>query len=284
MALLWSIVRIGIAVYAGTCLLVLFRQSRYVYYPDKRVDIVPSQMDMEFEDVRLETSDGETLGAWFVPTASGAPDAATILFCHGNAGDIGDRVGSLRTFHDLGLNVLIFDYRGYGDSTGKPSEKGTYRDVKAAWDYLSEERKIAPGRIVVFGRSLGGSVASWLAPQVEAGALILESTFTSAPDMASQMFPFLPVRWLTRFRYDTLARMKDIKCPVLVAHSRRDQMIPFSHAKRIFEAANEPKKFVEFPGGHNDGGLDISPEYQKELKKFVDAQMGNGADRRLQGE
>jgi len=273
MEFLWSVARIGIAVYCGLCLLVLFRQSRYVYYPDKRVDTVPSQMGMAFEEVTLRSADGETLGAWYVPAASNATDDVTILFCHGNAGDIGDRVGSIRTFHDLGFNVMIFDYRGYGTSTGRPTEKGTYLDARAAWDHLVEDRGILPGRIAVFGRSLGGSVASCLAEQTAPGMLILESTFTSAPDMAARMFPFLPVRWLTRFRYDTVARMKNIKCPVMVAHSRQDEMIPFLHGRRIFEAANEPRKFVEFPGGHNDGGFDISPEYQRELLKFVEAEM-----------
>ena len=281
MELLFSIARIGIAVYVGCCLLVVFRQSRYVYYPDRRIDIVPSQLDMAFEDLTLETEDGEKVGAWFVPVASNAAEAVTILFCHGNAGDIGDRVGSVRTFHDLGFNILVFDYRGYGTSTGRPTEKGTYLDVRAAWDYLTVQRAIQPGRIAVFGRSLGGSVASWMAAQEEPAALIIESTFTSASDMAARMFPFLPVRWLTRFRYDTLARIKDIHCPVLVAHGRQDEMIPFSHGERIFAAANEPKAFVPINGGHNDGGLDVSPEYQKQLKAFVLDAAGKGGAHRL---
>jgi len=274
MELLWSVARIGIAVYVGSCLLVLFRQSRYVYYPDKNVDILPSQMGMAFEDVSLRTGDGETLGGWFVPAATSNASTATVLFCHGNAGDMGDRVGSIRTFHDLGFNVMIFDYRGYGTSSGKPTEKGTYLDAAAAWGYLVKERGTAPDRIVIFGRSLGGAVAARLAAQVKPGALILESTFTSARDMAAQMFPYLPVRWLARFRYDTLAAIKDVRCPVLVSHSRQDEMIPFSHGRRIFGAANEPKKFVECIGGHNDGGLDISPDYQKELKDFVSEALG----------
>ena len=187
--LLLSAFRIAGAVYLGLCLLLMLRQSRYVYHPDRTVSLTPDRIGLAYEALRLKTEDGETLAAWWIPAQRAAP---TLLFFHGNAGDIGDRLGSIRTFHDMGLNVLIFDYRGYGESTGKPSEPGTYADAMAAWTYLNAERGIPPSRIVVFGRSLGGAVASWLAARVDPGALILESTFTSAPAMAHGMFPFLP--------------------------------------------------------------------------------------------
>jgi fermentation-respiration switch protein FrsA (DUF1100 family) len=256
-------------VYVGLCLVVLFRQSAYVYYPEKGVALTPGYFDIAFEDLKLTTQDGETLGAWFVQASTNDGATRTILFCHGNAGNLGDRLDSIRTFRGMGYHVLAFDYRGYGDSTGKPTENGTYEDAMTAWRYLTETRGIDARRIVVFGRSLGGAVATWLATQVDPLALIVESSFTSAPDMAAKMFWYLPVRALCRFRYDNLARMSSLRCPVLVAHGREDKMIPFSHGQRLYEAAPEPKRFVEIQGGHNDGGLDANPHYQEILKGFI---------------
>lgn len=270
----WAVVRIVAVSYLGLAVLVFFTQSGYVYYPDRVVGLTPAYFGIPFDDVTIVTEDGERLAAWHVP-AKRTGDAlnATLLFCHGNAGNMGDRLDSIRTFHNLGLNVLIFDYRGYGDSTGKPSERGTYLDAAAAWRHLTGEMKIQPEKIVVFGRSLGGAVAAQLAADVAPGALCIESTFTSAPDMAVKMFPYLPIRWLCRFRYNTLQRVGQVKCPVLVAHSRDDDMIPFSHGRRIFEAAKEPKIFVEMTGPHNSGGMDADTKYQavfaEVLSKYV---------------
>jgi len=266
-----SILRVGGAVYIGLCLLIVFRQSRYVFYPDRDVGLTPDYFGMTYDEVCIQTQDGETLMGWFVPASppAGAPPPPTILFCHGNAGDIGDRVGSIKTFHDLGLNVFIFDYRGYGHSTGKPSEQGTYLDAQAAWNYLKGERGMPASSIVIAGRSLGGAVASWLAGQVHPGALYIESTVTSAPDMAAKMFPLFPTRLLCRFRYDTLANLRKVSSPVFVAHSRDDEMIPLKHGQRIHKRAREPKRFMELSGGHNDGGLDVNPACQKALIEFL---------------
>jgi fermentation-respiration switch protein FrsA (DUF1100 family) len=264
-----SVVKIAAVAYVGIFLLVFFSQSKYVYYPGKTVALTPASGQMNYEDVELKTPDGETLAGWYVPAPTNVLQAPVLLDCHGNAGDIGDRVESVRTFHNLGLNVLIFDYRGYGHSTGKPTEKGTYLDALTAWEYLAKEKGLATNQIIVFGRSLGGSVASWLAERVTPAALVIESSFTSAPDMAKKMFPYLPVRLLCRFKYDTLARVKKIHCPILIAHSRDDEMIPFEHGQRLFAAANEPKVFVEMQGEHNSGGLDVDPDYQRVLSAFI---------------
>jgi uncharacterized protein len=268
----WPAVRIAVCVYAGLCLLVLFRQDRYVYYPDRVIDLAPDALGMAFDDVILQTQDGVRITGWWVPARPATPErpAHTVLFCHGNAGDIGDRVGSIKTFHDLGLNVLIFDYRGYGHSTGKPTEEGTYLDAQAAWNYLKAERGIPPHTIVVFGRSLGGTVASWLAEQTDPGLLFLESTFTSAADIAAGMFPLLPARWLCRYGYNAVDRVRRVRCPVFITHGRQDTMIPFRHAQRILKAAHEPKQLVELDGGHNDGGLDATPGAQAAFRAFLD--------------
>jgi fermentation-respiration switch protein FrsA (DUF1100 family) len=267
MELAWSIIKIAGLAYAGFCLIIYFRQASYVYYPDKTVDSNPEDVNLAFETVNLKTADGETVAGWFVP--AGREKNGTVLFCHGNAGDIGDRLGSIITFHAMDLNVMIFDYQGYGRSSGKPTEKGTYHDVRAAWDYLTKEKGFSAESIIVFGRSLGGAVAIDVAEEVNPGMLVVESTFTSAPDMASRMFPFLPSRLVCRFKYDSIDKISNVKCPILIAHSSDDDMIPYAHGKRLFEAANDPRLFVDMTGPHNAGGLDMDKEYQKKLKDFL---------------
>jgi fermentation-respiration switch protein FrsA (DUF1100 family) len=270
--LVWSAIRIGVTVYAGLCLLVVFRQSKYLYFPDRIIDLTPDAVDLAFEDIVLVTQDGERITGWFVPAYPETPHkpVRTVLFCHGNAGDIGDRVSSVKTFHDLGLNVLLFDYRGYGHSTGRPTEEGTYLDAQAAWNYLKAERGFAPHTIIIFGRSLGGAVAVWLAEQVHPGMLFMESTFASAGDMAATMFPLLPARWLCRYDYNAVRCVRNVRCPVFIAHSPNDETIPFRHAQRIFKAAREPKALVELQGGHNEGGLDACPAAQTAFRAFLD--------------
>lgn len=268
MEMLVSALKIAALAYAGFCLFLFFRQSSYVYYPDKNVEATPDAIGLRFEDVRLKTQDGVTIDAWFVPAASNSAASRTILYLHGNAGNNGHRLDALLAFHDLGVNVMMPDYRGYGNSGGKPSEKGTYLDALAAWDFLTKERGVPTNRIVVLGRSLGGAVASWLALEVNPGGLVLESTFTSAPDMVSRIFPIAP-RWLCRFKYDSLARVPKLKCPVLIAHSPNDELIAYEHGRRLFAAACEPKTFVELTGDHNSGESGFEPQYRAALVKLL---------------
>ncbi len=265
-----------VALFSSMTIYVAMAQSKYVYHPNSSVDYTPDVANLEYENVMLKTEDGEKLHAWFVPCKRQSDRLnLTILFCHGNAGNIGDRIGSLVTFNRLGFDTLIFDYRGYGQSTGTPTEHGTYTDALAAWDYLVDEREILPDNIVVFGRSLGGAVASWIAAHSDPGALILESVFSSAPDMAHEMFPFLPVRLFCRFRYDNVAAVQRVKCPVLVAHGKADRTCPYPHGRRVFDAITTSKRFVEMQGGHNDGGLDSNPHYQLELVAFLNEYLTN---------
>ncbi len=265
-----SILAMGCLAYLGLTALVLFRQSRYVYYPGRRVDLTPQQIGLAYDDLTLVTADGERINAWFVPATGASSNTLTVLHCHGNAGDMGDRVGLADALHKAGVNVLLFDYRGFGRSTGEPTEQGTYADAMAVWEYLTRQRGLPPARILVHGQSLGGAVAGWLASQVRPAAVVLESTFTSAPDMARRMFPFLPVRWLCRFKYDTLSRMPQLTCPVLVSHSGADTMIPPAFAQKLFAAAREPKRFVTLNGGHNESGLDAEPAYLQAVLAFVE--------------
>jgi dipeptidyl aminopeptidase/acylaminoacyl peptidase len=170
--------------------------------------------------------------------------------------------------------VFIFDYRGYGKSEGRISEKGTYLDAEAAWRYLVDERQVDPSKIFIFGRSLGGAVGSWLAQEHTPRALIIESTFTSIPDIAAQLYPFLPIRRLARFRYSAIDYVQQVSCPVLIVHSRDDEMISFSHGRRLFEAANEPKELLEIRGTHNEGFITSGKFYQDGLKSFISEHAG----------
>ena len=265
MRMVWSILLIIIGLYLALLALMFFFQGRLLYLPLRAIGATPAERGLAYEEVRLETVDGVTLAGWFVPAA---PERGVVLFFHGNAGNISHRLDSLEVFHGLGLSTLIIDYRGYGQSQGRPSEQGTYLDAEAAWRYLVEERQVPPGRIFFFGRSLGGAVATYLARLQPPRALILESTFTSAPDIAAHHLPFLPVRPLVRFQYDTLARLPGIRCPVLVVHSPDDEVIPYSHGRRLFAAAPEPKEFLEIHGGHNEGFL-VSANYRAGLEVFI---------------
>ncbi len=255
--------------YLAMTAMVYFRQPHYVYVPDRSVDMTPLDLGIEFEDVRLDVGEGDKIAGWFVPAKENADTALTVLMLHGNGGDIADRLGYVTTLCANGFNTMIVDYRGYGESTGKPSERNTYEDAMAAWQYLTETKGIAASRTIVLGKSLGGAVASWLATEVDVGALVLESTFASAPAMAARMFPFLPVRWCCSFKYDSLSRMPSIRCPVLVTHSRTDEMIPYDHGRQLHDAANEPKRFVELSGGHNESGLDVDAGYLEALKALA---------------
>lgn len=256
--------------WCGIALYVYFSQSRLLYYPNlpsRTVDVTPAAIGLAFDNVPLTAADGTRLHAWFVPAT--AP-RGTLLFSHGNAGNIAHRLHSIRQFHSLGLNVLIYDYRGFGESEGKPTEPGTYLDVKAAWDYLLKERKIAPQEIIIFGRSLGAAVAAELASQNPSAGVILESAFTSVPDMAASLYPWLPVRLLSRYQYNNLEKITRITSPLLLVHSRGDEIVPYAHGERLFARANEPKQFLELRGGHNDGNHVSHDVYTETLQNFLE--------------
>jgi hypothetical protein len=250
-------------------------QSRMVFLanlPGRALTATPQDIGLAFENVTIGTGDGERLHGWYLPVEKGVKngvDPRVLLFFHGNAGNISHRLDSLAIFHRLGLDTLIIDYRGYGESTGSPSEAGTYRDAEAAWDYLVEERGIAPQRIIVFGRSLGGAVGAWLASHERPAGVIIESCFSSGVDMARRLYPFLPAGLITRLRYPVTDYVRDIRAPLLVVHSRDDEIIPFDMGQAIFEAAPEPKSFLELRGDHNMGFLLSREVYVAGLEAFL---------------
>lgn len=260
---------LALGAYAALVGFVFVSQHRLVYLPDavgSAASVTPADLGLDYEDAAFYAPDGSRLHGWFVPGGG----RRTLLFFHGNAGDISHRLESIRFFHELGLSVLIVDYRGYGQSEGRPSEHGTYEDAEAAWRYLTARRGIPAEDIVLFGRSLGGPIAAWLAARHRPAGLVIESAFTSVPDLGREIYWFLPVRWMSRFSYATRELVRDVRCPVLVAHSRDDEIVPFAHGRAIFEAANEPRELLELHGGHNEAYLRIEHgAYRDELQRFL---------------
>lgn len=255
--------------YAGAVAYMYLIQHRLVYLPDqpgREIPATPAALGLEYESVALTTSDGETLDGWLVPAPA---ERATVAFFHGNAGNIGHRLPVLKALHELGLSTLIVDYRGFGRSTGRPSEEGTERDAEAVWQHLTEDRGIASSQIILYGRSLGAAVAARLAVRHAPGALVLESPFTSLPALAATLYPWLPVRWISRYRYDTAEAGAQVSCPVLVIHSAQDQVVPIAHGRTVFEGIRAPKRFLELTGGHNAGYPEQPQVYLEGWEAFL---------------
>ncbi len=269
-----SIVVKAATAYAVVLLGLFVFQSWLVYFPNipsRAIGSSPDTIGLAYEPVEIITEDGIKLDAWYVPAQE---PRGVVLFFHGNAGNISHRLDSLRIFNKLKLDTLIFDYRGYGRSEGRVSEQGTYRDADAAWRYLTVERGIPAAEIVLFGRSLGAAIAAYVASRHRPGALILESGFVSVPELAAILYPWLPARQLARIGYPTGEYLKTASCPVLIVHSRDDEVIPFKQGRQLFELASEPKHFLELLGGHNDGFLVSGRRYLDGFENFLAASMG----------
>jgi len=251
----------------GIGLFLFFRwfERANVWIPSSTFYANPENLGMKYEEVFFKTSDDVRLHGWYIPADE---PIASMLFMHGNGGNISYRVESLRQFHSINLNIFIFDYRGYGKSGGWLSEKGTYRDAQAAYEWLKEKTPDQP--IILFGRSLGGAIATHLANNIDASALIVESCFTSIPDIGADLFPILPVQWLATIQYDAKNKIKNVDMPVLVVHSPEDTLIPYHHGREIYEAAPEPKEFMKIQGGHNEGYIMSEEEYLAGFQSFFD--------------
>lgn len=239
---------------------------KLLYVPSRELVADPFRLGLYFEEAVLVASDGPRLHGWWVP--HGSPGAPAVLLLHGNGGNISHRLERLRLLHAAGASVFLLDYRGYGRSEGKPSEEGTYLDAEAARRWLLERKDVPASRLVYHGESLGCGVAVELARRHPPAALILDSAFTSVPEMAKRIFS-LPLSWLVKFRYDNLAKLPSIRVPLLVLHSPQDDIVPYEMGRRLFEAAAEPKAFVDLRGGHNDAILKSGPAYVDALKMFL---------------
>ena len=227
-------------------------EHHQVYHPDRILIATGAELGRPFDELSLKTSDGIELHGWFYPANQDSPRAKwAALVCHGNAGNISHRLELCAELLRSGLNVLLFDYRGYGRSGGRASEEGTYLDAEAAYEWL-RQRGFAGANTIVFGESLGGGIATELAMRKQVGGLVLESSFSCIFDLAAEIFPWLPIRWLSTIKYDTCSKLPRVKVPLLVMHSRGDKMIGFHHAEKNYSLANEPKILCELTGGHNE--------------------------------
>ena len=252
----------------GLTLLVMLFEERLIYFPYRELDMTPDQLGLRCDDLSLTAEDGVRLHGWFFPYED---SKFTVLVFHGNAGNISHRLDRVLLMQSkIHTGVLLFDYRGYGKSEGRPDEQGTYRDGRAAYRYLTRDLGIQDDRVVLFGESLGAAVAVQLALERAGRALVLESAFTSLPDVGRVHYPFLPVAKLVRTRYDNLEKIPSIGMPILILHGQRDRTVPFEHGRRLYEAAKEPKRFFTIEGaGHNDTFIVGGDQYWKAWNEFL---------------
>jgi fermentation-respiration switch protein FrsA (DUF1100 family) len=240
-----------------------------VFHPDKILMATGAELKRPFEDVSFKSPDGISLHGWYFPANIPSPGSRGVfIYCHGNAGNVSHRLETCAALLESGLGVFIFDYRGFGKSAGKPTEEGTYRDTQAAYQWL-KNRGFSASRIIAFGESLGGAIATELAIREPIGGLILENTFSCISDIGSEIFPWLPVRWIASIKYQTCLKLPQLKVPVLIMHSRTDGLIGFHHAEKNFAAAREPKLLWEIKGDHNSPITDCVT-FLAGIAKFLD--------------
>ena len=247
--------------------MIFINQRDLVFVPTKKYINTPELYNLSYENYILTTEDGEKINSWFIPHPN---PRSTLLFLHGNGGYISTRLDSINIFHQLGLSVFIIDYRGYGDSSGLPSEEGTYIDAETAWLFLKNKMDIDANNIIIFGRSLGGAVAIWLAQKYKPSALIVESSFTSIIDMGRSNYPYLPIKLLAMIKYPSDERIASINVPKLFIHSMDDDIVPYKFGQKLFELSTPPKEFLKISGLHNNGFLMSGDIYINGINKFLD--------------
>jgi len=257
---------IVLAVYSLITGAMYLKQDNLVYFPSREIIHTPHDANLDYKDVGFQTKDGVNIAGWYIPAGG---NKATVILCHGNGGNISFFLEHVKILNTLGLNVLSFDYRGYGKSGGAPSEEGTYLDAEAAWDYLVGSYGKTPQDIIVVGHSLGGAVATELALRRNPAALIVESSFTSLPALGAKIYPWLPVRLIAKYQYDSIDKVDRILCPKLFIHSVDDDIVPFEEGKDLFEKASQPKDFLQIKGSHNDGLILSGKIYSDGLMKFL---------------
>ncbi|MEM7737466.1 MAG: alpha/beta fold hydrolase [Deinococcota bacterium] len=240
-------------------------EPRLVYIPTPlpggQYATTPDMVGLPYERLELITADGTRVVSWLL--LQDEPDRPWLMYFHGNGGTLPGYLSFTQTLYDLGVNVLMLEYRGYGESEGSPSEQGLYQDAQAAYDALIA-RDVQPEQIILYGFSLGTGVATYLASQVPVAGMILEAPYTSLPDAARAAYgPLLPT-FLMRNRFESLARIEDINVPLLVMHASNDRVIPFEQGQTLFAAANDPKTFVTLEGGHNTLVSDLPNEAIKQ--------------------
>lgn len=273
-----------ILMYVVLCLLIFFFHRRLIYYPFSEFVSSPAEEGLIYKDVYFAAADGPKIHGWIVEpslgpvggdSAGGAavaarPARANLLFFHGNGGNISYSVEALRTFAAMGYRTLIIDYRGYGRSEGRACEKGLYRDAEAALRFFCDEYGLKADEVVYVGRSLGAGVALELALREKPAALVLESPLASVREMAGVIGYLFPLRLLVVDRFDNIGKVGKLDCPLLVIHSREDEVVPYKQGFRVFEAAPEPKEFIEIRGSHDDGYYESGSAYVEGFMRFVE--------------
>ncbi len=255
----------------GMCLIIYIKyyEKKAIYFPSPFIEVKPKDIGLDYQDIYFLTSDGVKLNAWFIEAEN---PIATILFLHGNAGNISHRIKLIQLFVKEGFSFFIFDWRGYGKSKGRPSEEGLYKDALASYEYLTKKLNILPNKIVIYGKSLGANIACDLATKVDKSLLIIDSGFSSAQDMAKIVFPFIPsflVRWAITVKFDALSKIKEIAFPKLIIHSKDDETIPFNQGEKLFREAKEPKEFFVVRGSHNQAIFNNPEVFISRIKTFV---------------
>ena len=273
------LISVVLLVYICISLYFFFKQKSMIFFPYSDWEQTPSDIDIYWEEFKIKTPDNELISAWFIPCSSDTnspnslnneanSDIATscIIFSHGNGGNISHRLETIKLIHNLGYNLLIYDYRGYGKSTGEIKTAGTYTDVITVYDFLTKEKGFE--KIVSHGRSLGAAMASKLAKERLCVGLVLESAFTSLGNLAAEDYPYLPIKLLLLHNYKTLHDAKESSCRALVIHSPEDLMIPFNHGQVIANQLGLRAELLEITGDHNDGFLVSGKKYSDALGKF----------------
>ncbi|HEY3012491.1 MAG TPA: alpha/beta hydrolase [Gemmatimonadales bacterium] len=267
----WAIVALAVVVYVGILVLLRLNESRLVYFPGPQRSLIPppARLNLPVQRVDIPTEDGVTLAGWVIPAEP--KTGFWLLICHGNAGNLSefDRPVHYAGLRRLGLNLLAFDYRGYGESGGVPSEPGLYRDAQAAYRYLREKERVPPDRIILFGHSLGSAVAIDLVSRVPAAGLIVEGALTSVVERGQELYPYLPVRWIAASRFRSIEKISRVGIPKLFLHASGDEVIPLAHSRRLYEAAPPPKTLVELRGGHGDAFDVDSANYFGNIARFL---------------
>jgi len=264
-----------VLVYAGLIYggLRLF-EWKSLYHPLRSIEYTPADAGLEYEEAFFVTSDDVELHGWWIP---GEDSIGTVIVCHGNAGNIGSRVWLAADLREMGLNVFLFDYRGYGLSGGIATEKGTYRDAHAAYEYVRMKySNMERPPVMLFGRSLGGAVALQCALDKPVKGLVMENSFESIPAMARKMYPALPLSYIVVFSYDNISKISSLQVPVLMAASRDDKLVPYEQSRKLYENAPQPKFWFDLKGGHNDAGWESTPAYGKAMEKFIGELFDSG--------
>lgn len=281
--MLLMIIASAVGLFALFAAFLYFNQAKLVFIPDRSIDITPDQVGLKFEEVYIEVAPGQKIHGWYFGDSSTA-SAPTVLFCHGNAGNISHRLQTVQFLLSLGVNVLLFDYRGYGRSDGHVSEDNVYADAEAAYRWLREVKKCEAASLFLFGRSLGGPVAIDLAGRVDCAGLVVESSFTSAIDMGKRLYPFMPVRLLARYHFDAATKIGLVNCPILIGHSPDDDIIPYDMGRTLFERAKSQKRFVVLEGTHNALAYLGNIKYINALQNFFDIKESGSSERSAESE